>query len=80
MVTDPKDCEAVRAAVQALGKKVEGEVRPVPRNTINVTGADAESLLKLMDALDDLDDVQSVVANFDIDDKVLQSLSKGAGA
>jgi YebC/PmpR family DNA-binding regulatory protein len=80
VLTDPKDCESVRAAIQALGKKIEGEVRAVPRNTVKVAGHDAESLLKLMDALDDLDDVQNVVANFDIDDKELQSLSKGAAA
>jgi transcriptional/translational regulatory protein YebC/TACO1 len=39
----------------------------VPKNTIKLAGKDAESLLKLLEELEDLDDVQKVWANFDID-------------
>ena len=38
-----------------------------PKNTVSVGGADAQKLIKLMDALDDLDDVQKVHSNADID-------------
>ncbi|MEZ5648502.1 MAG: YebC/PmpR family DNA-binding transcriptional regulator [Alphaproteobacteria bacterium] len=46
-----------------------------PQNLISVTGEAAESLLKLLDALDDNDDVQNVAANFDIADDVMARLA-----
>ena len=46
----------------------------VPKSTVPVTGADVESLLKLIEALEDLDDVQKVWANFEIDDAELAKL------
>jgi transcriptional/translational regulatory protein YebC/TACO1 len=46
----------------------------VPQNTVKVTGRDAEIVLKLMEALEEHDDVQNVYANFDIDDKELAAL------
>ena len=39
----------------------------IPKNTVHVEGKTAESLLKLMEELDSLDDVQKVEANFDMD-------------
>ena len=39
----------------------------VPKNTVQVAGKDAESLFKLLETIEDLDDVQKVWANFDID-------------
>ena len=47
----------------------------VPQNTVKVTGKDAENIMKLMDALEEHDDVQNVYSNFDIDDKELATLS-----
>ena len=44
----------------------------MPKNTIKVEGKDARTLMKLMDALDDSDDVQKVWANFDIDEADLE--------
>lgn len=53
----------------------EAELRWIPNNTVEVTDPDlARSLLKLMDALEDLDDVQNVIANFEMADE-LMSLS-----
>ena len=39
----------------------------VPKNTVKVQGSDAEKILKLIEALEDLDDVSKVFSNFDID-------------
>jgi YebC/PmpR family DNA-binding regulatory protein len=69
------DYETVRHAVEKLGKEFQAELRQVPTTTVKVSGKDAEQLMKLLSALDDLDDVQSVTANFDIDDKELEALS-----
>jgi transcriptional/translational regulatory protein YebC/TACO1 len=50
-------------------------VTQVPKNTIRLEGADAKKLLHLVDALEELDDVQDVFANFDIPDEVLAALA-----
>ena len=47
----------------------------VPQTTISLTGRDAENMLKLMDALEDHDDVKKVHSNFDIDDEEMSKLS-----
>jgi transcriptional/translational regulatory protein YebC/TACO1 len=46
----------------------------VPKSSVPVTGADVESLLKLIEALEDLDDVQKVWGNFEIDDAEIAKL------
>ena len=46
----------------------------IPQNTVKLEGKSAEQLMKLMDALDEHDDVQSVYANFDIDDSELERI------
>ncbi len=51
----------------------------VPKNTVPVEGKDAEHLLRLLDTLEENDDVQAVYANFDIADKVLEDLERSAG-
>ena len=76
IVTDPRDYAVVREAVEKLAGNLEGEVRLVPETTVNVGGHDAEMVLKMMDLLDDLDDVQAVVANFEIDDSEMERLSR----
>ena len=48
---------------------VSAEVTMIPKNTVKVEGKNAEQTLKLMDALEELDDVQQVYSNFDIDEK-----------
>ncbi|RZM75713.1 YebC/PmpR family DNA-binding transcriptional regulator [Leptolyngbya iicbica LK] len=65
---DPSDLETLNNALQAADYAIaQVENRWIPSNTIDVTDTDhARSLLKMMDALEDLDDVQSVTANFDM--------------
>ncbi|MCL5021512.1 MAG: YebC/PmpR family DNA-binding transcriptional regulator [Bacteroidetes bacterium] len=51
-------------------------VQLLPQNTVRVEGKEAEQVLKLMEALEEHDDVQNVYANFDIDDSVLAQLNQ----
>ena len=68
VTTSPNDVHAVKSALQAKGIAIqEAEIAMLPKSTIKVEGKDAESLLKLIEALEELDDVQKVWANFDID-------------
>ena len=69
VTTSPADFHAVKTALEA--KKIEFvEAEPmvmVPKSTVKVEGKSAEQLLKLMEEIEELDDVQKVWANFDID-------------
>ena len=50
------------------------DVTQLPSSTVPVGESDARRLLRLIDALDDLDDVQAVFSNYDIDDDVMESV------
>ena len=76
VVTAPHDFEAVKAALEKAGAKPEGEVRLVPDTYAHITGNAAESLLHLLEVLDDLDDVQTVVSNFDMDESEIEAIDK----
>jgi YebC/PmpR family DNA-binding regulatory protein len=68
VTTDPHQLHTVQAAIEAAGFKiVEAEVAYIPKSTVPVAGKNAESLVKLLEELEDLDDVQKVSANFDMD-------------
>jgi len=70
VVTLPADLSKVQEALQGQGFEcANAEVSMVPNTTIELVGKDAESMLGLMEALEDLDDVQNVYANFDISDE-----------
>lgn len=74
--TPPNAIDKVRAACEQKGlKATEASFQMIPQNTIHLEGADAERMLNLMEALEDLDDVQTVHANFDIDEKLLEKLA-----
>ncbi len=76
VVTTPEQFEAVKQALEAQGIPiVNAEVSLQPETTVSVTGKDAEQTLKLVEALDDHDDVQSVATNFDIPREELERLS-----
>ena len=76
VVTAPQAFEAVKKALEDKSIVLESaSLQMIPQNTVKVTGKDAENLMKLMDALEEHDDVQNVSSNFDIDDKELASLS-----
>ena len=73
--TEPSDFETVKAAFDEKGiEYLEAEVSKVPQNSVELDAKSAPSTVKLMDALDDLDDVQKVWSNFDIPDEVMQGL------
>lgn len=76
VLADPADLTAVREAIEADGIE-GGEVRleVVPKNTVEIGEDEAKSLLGLLDAIDDQDDVDEVHANFDIPDGVLEKLA-----
>jgi len=74
--TDPVNLGAVRDIVEGAGLNIEtAELTHIPKNTIKLTGEDAEKLIELVEALEDLDDVQRVSANFDIEDAEMDRLS-----
>jgi transcriptional/translational regulatory protein YebC/TACO1 len=68
VTTDPHAVHNVQAGLEKAGFAImEGEVAFIPKSTVHVAGKNAESLVKLLDDLDELDDVQKVSANFDMD-------------
>jgi YebC/PmpR family DNA-binding regulatory protein len=74
VVTPPEAFEKVRDAVVAAGiQPVTAEISMLPQNYIKLTGAQAAQMLRLVEALEELDDVQRVFANFDIDEKEIQA-------
>jgi len=75
LVTEPFNLEAVKKALEESGIEYSSaEITMEPSNTIKVEGKIAESVLKLMDALEDQDDVQNLYSNFDIDDNVIEAM------
>jgi len=76
IVTEPAAFEAVKKAIdQKQWKYLEAQVGMIPQNTIKLEAGKAEQMLKLMEKLEDNDDVQNVYANFDISDEVMEKLS-----
>ncbi|MGH2746564.1 MAG: YebC/PmpR family DNA-binding transcriptional regulator [Actinomycetota bacterium] len=76
VVTAPDALKAVADALSAQAIEIESsELTQVPKSTIAVEGGDAKKVLNLVDALEELDDVQEVYANFDISDDVLASMA-----
>ncbi len=76
IITPPDKFEHVKAALREAGVAFEGEeVTMLPQTTISLTGSDAEKMLKLMNALDDNDDVQRVHTNADIPSEVMEAFA-----
>jgi YebC/PmpR family DNA-binding regulatory protein len=74
IICAPENFEAVRDAVKALGiEPASAAVAMIPQNYVKLEGKEAQQMLKLMDALDDHDDVQNVWANFDIEEKEIEA-------
>ena len=74
IVSPPDTFEAVREAVKKLGiEPATAEVAMIPQNYVKLQGKEAQQMLKLMEALDDHDDVQHVWANFDIEEKEIEA-------
>jgi len=75
VTTAPGDVYAVKEALEKAGIAVEeAEARMVPRNTVTVTGKEAHQVMKMLDALEENDDVQNVYSNADIPDEELSAM------
>lgn len=79
VLTDPADFEAVRTAIEEAGlQPVSSEVTKLPKNDVKLEGEkEAAQMIRLMEALEDHDDVQDVYANFDIPDELMTRLADG---
>ena len=76
ITTAPTTLYAVKQALDEKGVPVSlAEVTMVPQTTVKLEGKQATQMLKLMDALEEHDDVQKVSANFDIDASVMEQAS-----
>jgi len=74
VVSAPESFQKVLEAVKALGiEPGAAEIAMLPQNYVKLQGKDAQVMLKLMEALDDHDDVQHVWANFDIEEKEIEA-------
>jgi YebC/PmpR family DNA-binding regulatory protein len=76
VTTQPDAFEGVKDALERAGiPATSAEVTMIPQSTVNLTGTAAEQTLKLLEELEDHDDVQDVASNLDISQEELQRLS-----
>jgi len=76
VLCEPTDLTAVRSALEQAGIDIEtAEVTQLPKSRVPLDEAAATKLLKLVDALEDQDDVDTVHANFDVDAEVLERVA-----
>jgi transcriptional/translational regulatory protein YebC/TACO1 len=76
ITADPASFEGVKKALEEAGFKHNyAEVTMVSQNNIRLSGREAEQMLKLMEGLEDSDDVQKVYGNFDIAEEEMERLS-----
>jgi transcriptional/translational regulatory protein YebC/TACO1 len=76
VITDPSMFDKVRDVLEEKGMKyVQASIEMVPQNTIRLDEGKAEQMLKMIEKLEDNDDVQNVYANFDIPDEIMEKLS-----
>ena len=74
--TEFENMDSVKEEIEKNSVQIEEAVQTmIPQNTIKLDGKQAEQMFKLMEMLDDHDDIQDVNANFDIDDEVLAQLA-----
>ena len=75
MLASPEDLDTVRRAVEAAGVECsEARIVRVPKTVMTLGLKEAASAMRLVDALDEHDDVQHVFTNFDIPDEILEQL------
>jgi YebC/PmpR family DNA-binding regulatory protein len=76
IITAPASFESVLEAIKKVGLEVvHSEIGLVPQNYIKLEGTSANQMIRLLEALEDQDDVQKVHSNFDIDQNVLQQVA-----
>ena len=74
IISDPAAFEAVRDAVKALGiEPASAEIAMIPQNYVKLEGKAANQMVKLMEVLDDHEDVKHVWSNFDIEEKEIEA-------
>ena len=77
VLTDLSDVDVIlNKLVESKLAPTETEITAVPKNTVALSGKEAESMLKLIDALEEHDDVQNVYANMDISDQEMERISE----
>ena len=77
VITPPEDFDGVKKALQERNMRyVLAEITMVPKSTVKLENKQAEQMLRLMDNLEDSDDVQKAYSNFDISDNTLEQLGK----
>ena len=75
IITAPEDFEAVKTAIDGASiPYLVAEVTMLPQSTTFLKGKEAEQMVKLMEALEDCDDVQKVYTNADIPEEIVNSL------
>lgn len=75
--TAPGDLSRVVEALEAAGiKTASSQVTMVPTTTVKLEGKDAQQMLRMLEMLEDHDDIQNVYANFDIPDEVLEAAAR----
>jgi len=78
VLTPPEAMEKVREALTAAGiTPASAEVAWIPQNYVKLTGVQAQQMLRLVETLEEHDDVQHVYANFDIDEREIQAAVAG---
>jgi transcriptional/translational regulatory protein YebC/TACO1 len=76
ILSAPENHDAVLGALQKAGlETLSAEVAMVPKNLMKLEGKTADAMLRLSEALEEHDDVQSVYSNFDVDEKTLEALA-----
>ena len=76
VVTSPEELAAVRGALDEAGIAYENaEITMEPQNSIDLDAGTARQTLRLIDALEENDDIQEVYANFDISDEVMAEVA-----
>ena len=76
VITEPADFERVKKQLdEAKLTPTYAEISMVPQSTVRLTGKEAQQMLRLMESLEDSEDVQHVYANFDIPDEELEKVS-----
>ncbi len=79
ITTSVESFESVRKAIENSGLKVQSaQLTRIPQNTVNVEEKNCKSLLRLMDMLEDHDDIQKVYSNFDITDELMSIMGKNS--
>jgi len=76
VITDPKDFETVKGAIDAAKLAIaSAEITMLPQSHVTLKGTEAASMLRMMSALEDNDDVQNAYSNFDIPESEMESLA-----